>query len=169
LGLYFLAPNPVRLRVNQSIRPDYYSNTERVQMLRVGWMMIKESPLTGVGPGRVEALYRSYLGAGDYVPAYHGHLHNNAIQLAAEFGIPVALAAMLTLGLLFFDLVKASRTAISREARFACRAGILGLLGFVLSGCFDYTFGHSLGLILLGFVVLSPIYSATEIDNSLTP
>ncbi len=126
-------------------------------MWRVGWKMIQERPLTGVGPGRVDALYRSYLESGEPVPAYHGHLHNNAIQLAAEFGIPVALAAILTLGVLFLDLVKASRAAMSRDAKFTGWAGLLGLIGFVMSGLFDYTYGHSLGLILLGFVVLSPL------------
>ncbi|HLY59157.1 MAG TPA: O-antigen ligase family protein [Terriglobia bacterium] len=162
LGLYVAAPSPVRLRVLESLRPDFYSNAERLQMLRVGWRMIKERPLTGVGPGRVESLYRNYLKAGEPVPAYHGHLHNNAIQLAAEFGIPVALAAMLTLGVLFLDLVKASRAATSREAQFVCRAGLLGLIGFVMSGFFDYTYGHSLGLILLGFVVISPLLPESE-------
>ncbi len=166
LGLYVIAPGPVRLRLNESLRPDFYSNAERVQMLRVGWKMIKERPLTGVGPGRVEALYRSYLTSGEPVPAYHGHLHNNAIQLAAEFGIPVALAAMLTLGVLFLDLAKASRAAISREAKFTCRAGLLGLFGFVISGMFDYTYGHSLGLILLGFVVLSPLLPCSELAST---
>ena len=171
LGIYAAAPGPIRLRVIESFRPDFYSNAERLQMLRVGWEMIKERPLTGVGPGRVESLYVRYLKAGEPIPAYHGHLHNNAVQLAAEFGIPVALAAMLTLGVLFFDLAKATRAAISREAKFACRAGLLGLIGFVMSGFFDYTYGHSIGLILLGFVVLSPLLpdsgSAMAADNKL--
>jgi len=157
LGLYVIAPSPIRLRINETFRPDFYSNAERLQMLRVGWKMIKERPITGVGPGRVEALYRTYLPPGEPIPAYHGHLHNNIIQLAAEFGIPVALVATLTLGVLFLDLGKAYRAAKSREARFACRAGLLGLLGFVMSGIFDYTYGHSLGLIMLGFVALSPL------------
>jgi len=55
-----------------------------VQMARVGWKMIREHPLTGVGPGRVEKLYPNYLEQGEPLPAYHGHLHNNAIQLAAN-------------------------------------------------------------------------------------
>ncbi|HEV2352008.1 MAG TPA: O-antigen ligase family protein [Terriglobia bacterium] len=165
-GLYVIAPGPVRLRVLQSLRPDFYSNAERLQMLRVGWRMIKDRPLTGVGPGCVEAVYRDYLKPGEPVPAYHGHLHNNPIQLAAEFGIPVALSALLTLGVLFVDLVKASRAAKSREAKFACRTGLLGLIGFSMSGFFDYTYGHSLGLILLGFVVLAPLLPTLEIQIS---
>ena len=165
LGLYLTAPGPIRIRVDESLQPDFYSNAERVQMWRVGWEMIKERPLTGVGPGRIEALYRSYLKPGEPVPAYHGHLHNNAIQLAAEFGIPTLLAAILTVTMLFSDLLKASRAAISTEAKFACRAGLLGLFGFVLSGLFDYTYGHSLGLILLGFVVLSPLLPSSELPS----
>ncbi len=126
-------------------------------MARVGWKMIMDRPLTGIGPGRVEALYLNYLKPGEPVPAYHGHLHNNLIQLTAEFGIPVGLAALGTLTALFHDLAKAKKTAISREAQFTCRAGLLGLIGFSLSGLFDYTLGHSLGLILLGLVVLAPL------------
>ncbi len=155
--LYLAAPSPVRMRVNESLRSDYYSDAERVQMARVGWKMIMDRPLTGIGPGRVEALYLNYLKPGEPVPAYHGHLHNNLIQLTAEFGIPVGLAALGTLTALFHDLAKAKKTAISREAQFTCRAGLLGLIGFSLSGLFDYTLGHSLGLILLGLVVLAPL------------
>ena len=88
--LFVLAPGPVRFRVTGALQPAYYSNAERVQMLEVGARMIRQEPLTGVGPGRVEALYRSYLLPADPVPAYHGHLHNNLFQLAAQFGLPVA-------------------------------------------------------------------------------
>ena len=58
---FLLAPAPVRSRVINSSHPDYYSNAERIQMWRVGWKMIREHPVFGVGPGRVEDLYTSYL------------------------------------------------------------------------------------------------------------
>src|SRR5258708_22125318 len=54
---FWIAPSAVRSRVTESMPLDYYSNAERIQMLRVGWKMIHEHPLTGVGPGRVEELY----------------------------------------------------------------------------------------------------------------
>jgi O-antigen ligase len=155
--LFFSAPRPIRERVTQSIKPSYYSNLERVEMLRVGWHMIKSHPLTGVGPGRVDKLYTSYLSRRDPVPAYHGHLHNNAVELAAEFGVPIVLAALLFVAMLFRDLLAASKTARSRGEQFSARTGVLALVGFLLAGLFEYTYGHSLGLILLFFAVLSPL------------
>lgn len=157
LVLFLVAPRPIRERVTQSIKPSYYSNLERIEMLRVGWEMIKEHPLTGVGPGRIDKLYTSYLSPQDPVPAYHGHLHNNAVELAAECGLPVALAALLFVTLLFRDLLVALRTARSRGEQFAARTGVLALAGFLVAGLFEYTYGHSLGLILLSFAVLSPL------------
>jgi O-antigen ligase len=154
---FLIGPSAVRSRVTDSIRPDYYSNAERVQMLRVGWRMISENPLTGVGPGRVDGLYTRYLSPADPVPAYHGHLHNTLVQLAAEFGLPVAIAAVVFLIMLFRDLRSECRLASDRDHQFLCRTALLGLTGFVVAGLFDYTYGHSLGLILLGFTVLSPL------------
>ena len=155
--LFFAAPHPIRERVTQSIKPSYYSNLERVEMLRVGWQMIKGHPLTGVGPGRVDKVYTSYLSRRDPLPAYHGHLHNNAVELAAEFGVPVVLAALLFVAALFRDLLAAFKTERSRGERFSARTGVLALVGYLVAGLFEYTYGHSLGLILLFFAVLSPL------------
>ena len=154
LALYFLAPAPIRSRVRESIRPDYYSNAERIQMVRVGLKMIAEKPLTGVGPGRVGALYLGYLSPDDPVPAYHGHLHNNLIQLAAQFGLPAVAAALLFVIAVFRELVRALKNAFDREGRFTCQTALLALSGFLIAGLFDYSYGHSLSLILLGFAVL---------------
>jgi O-antigen ligase len=119
--------------------------------------MIRQHPFTGVGPGRVEELYASYLSPADPLPAYHGHLHNNVIELAAEFGIPVTAAALLFLAILCRDLLTRCRLARDREQLFVCRTSVLAVTGFVASGLFDYTYGHSLGLILLAFATLSPL------------
>jgi O-antigen ligase len=154
---FLMLPAAGRLRVEDFVRPDYYSNAERVQMLRVGLRMIVEKPWTGIGPGRVDELYTQYLSPGDPVPAYHGHLHNNAVQLAAEFGLPVLGAALWVLLALFRELRQRYIQASGREEVFLCRTALIGLTGFVVSGLFDYTYGHSLGLILLGFAVLAPL------------
>jgi O-antigen ligase len=153
-----LAPTAVRLRVVKSIDPAYYSNSERLQMLRVGWQMVRDHPLTGVGPGRIDKLYTSYLASQDPIPAYHGHLHNNIAQIAAQFGIPVTLTAFLFVAVLFRDLLKARKTASTRDDRFLVQTAILALTGFVFAGLFEYTYGHSLALILLCFAVLPILF-----------
>ena len=153
-ALYVLAPASVRSRIAISSDPAYYSNFERLQMLRVGWQMVREHPLTGIGPGRVDKVYTSYLAPQDPIPAYHGHLHNNVAQIAAQFGIPVTLAAIVFVAALFRDLLQARKTARTRDERFLVHTGILALIGFVFAGLFEYTYGHSLALILLCFAVL---------------
>lgn len=168
LALYTVAPGAIRARVRESLRPEHYSNQERLEMLRVGWKMMREHPLTGVGPGRVNRLYRSYLSPGDPLPAYHGHLHNNFFQMAAEFGLPVVLAGLIFVGALFHELQKAWRTARVREVRFGCMTAFFALIGFLTAGLFDYTYGHSLALVLLSFSVLSPLLSTHEGRADLT-
>jgi len=160
------APGVLRSRLRESLRPDYYSNAERLQMLGVGWKMVRDHPITGVGPGRVEGLYRQYLSPADPVPAYHGHLHNNLVQLAAEFGLPVVAAALTFLVALLKDLRKRWRAAADREAQFLCRASILALTGFIVAGMFEYTYGHSLGLILVSFAVLAPLVSVPDVPSA---
>ena len=157
-AIYVLAPTVVRLRVVKSIDPAYYSNSERLQMLRVGWQMVRDHPLTGVGPGRIDKLYTSYLASQDPIPAYHGHLHNNVAQIAAQFGIPVTLTAFLFVAVLFSDLLKAGKAASTRDDRFLVQTAILALTGFVFAGLFEYTYGHSLALILLCFAVLPILF-----------
>ena len=154
---FLLAPDSVRTRIAESSHPDYYSNAERVQMWHVGWRMIREHPLFGVGPGRVEELYPSYLSKSELVPAYRGHLHNNGLQLAAQFGLPVLGAALLWLAILVVEVLREHRRAQDRDARFLCRSALLGVAGFVVVGMTDYTYGHALGLILCSFVSLAPL------------
>ena len=158
LAVFAVGPGFLRARVITSLHPHYYANAERIQMLRVGWEIVKQHPFRGVGPGRVDKLYRSFLGPADPVPAYHGHLHNNVAQIAAEFGAPVAAAALVVFAVLLLDLGRAWRTASAdHDRQFLCRAAILGLVGFALAGMFEYTYGHSLGLILVSFACLAPL------------
>jgi len=157
LLLFWVSPSAVRSRVIDSSQPDYYSNAERIQMLKVGWRMVRAHPIFGVGPGRVEELYPSYLLPSESLPAYHGHLHNNVVQLAAESGILVLAGGVIFVARLFRELLMAWRTARQREQMFLCGAALLGLAGFLFSGMFDYNYGHSLGLILLSYVVLAPL------------
>lgn len=152
--LYLISPNAVRMRVANSIDLNYYSNSERLQMLRVGWQMMREYPLTGVGPGRVEKLYESYLSSGDPVPAYHGHLHNNLAQIVAQFGLPATVVLLLFVGVVFHDLLEARKAATTRDARFISQTALLAFTGFLFAGLFEYTYGHSLALMLLSFAVL---------------
>lgn len=168
VALYFMGPRFIRVRLRESTDPSFYANAERVEMLRVGWKMVKNRPLTGVGPGRIQELYRHYLSPSDPVPAYYGHLHNNLAEIAAEFGLPAAAAAVVLLAVLFSDLRRASKGSVDPGNEFLCRTALFGLAGFILLGAFDYTYGHSLALILLSFVVLAPLVPAPATGVAMT-
>jgi O-antigen ligase len=161
VALYAAAPGAVRSRITGITDMTYFSNAERLQMLAVGWRMVRDHPLTGVGPGRVEQLYEHYLASGDPVPAYHGHLHNNALQLTAQFGVPVLVAALVFVVVVFRDLLRARQSATGPDRRFLAETAILALIGFLFAGMFEYTYGHSLALMLIAFCVF-PSLSITS-------
>jgi O-antigen ligase len=171
LALYLVAPEAVRSRAAKFVDFSYYSNAERFQMLKVGWRMLQDHPFTGVGPGRVDQLYESYLESGDPVPAYHGHLHNNLAQIAAQFGFPGGLAALAFAVCAFLDLLRAKRAAANPDTRFLTDTALLAFIGFVFAGLFEYTYGHSLGLIMIAFAVLPALWihefahSSPQIDG----
>ena len=126
---FLIAPDAVRTRIADSSHLDYYSNSERLQMWQVGYKMIREHPVFGVGPGLVEDSYANYLPQGEALPAYHGHLHNNGLQLAAQFGLPVLFAAVSWLAFLLLEL-RRGRAARAEEERFLRDSSFLGILGF---------------------------------------
>lgn len=110
----------------------------------------------------MEELYRDYLNPADPVPGYYGHLHNNVVQLAAEFGLPATCAAILFVMILFHDLLRQYRAAVKRHEQFLYRTALLGLTGYLVAGTFEYTYGHSLGLVLLSFVLFTPLTSPSN-------
>jgi hypothetical protein len=55
------------------------------------------------------------------------------------------------------DLARSCRRARERDERFLCHTGLLGVVGFLIVGLMDFTYGHSLGLILLTFAAVSPL------------
>ena len=64
---------------------------DRFSMWASGAAMISERPFFGVGPARIHDLYPVYRQPG-FVEPRVGHLHNNLVNVAAETGVPSALA-----------------------------------------------------------------------------
>ena len=69
------------------------SNRDRLAMIRSGLHIIKDDPLTGVGPDMVIQVYPHYRDP-RAVKQLNPHLHNVPLQIAAERGLP-ALAMWL--------------------------------------------------------------------------
>ncbi|HJZ11634.1 MAG TPA: O-antigen ligase family protein, partial [Acidobacteriota bacterium] len=97
-------PSAVANRISSIFNPNETSNRDRLQMIRSGWDIIRDYPLTGVGNDMIKRVYPHYR-APDSVFRNNQHLHNNLMQLAAENGI-LALAAWMWLVLkIVLDLI----------------------------------------------------------------
>lgn len=128
------------------------ASRDRVAMLRSGVAMVKDHPLTGVGPDMVKVVYPQYRDATYGVNEINPHLHNVPMQIAAERGLP-ALALWL-----WFVLV-ASRDLWRQLRRgphkAVAGAGVAAMVAMLVAGLFEYNFGDSEFLMLfLGLITL---------------
>jgi O-antigen ligase len=132
---------------------------DRVVMLRIGKDMIRDHPLTGVGPNMVQRRYADYQRADDPTTV-NPHLHNVPVQIAAERGLP-ALAVWLwfVVGLVI-DLSRQVRTA---RDKFLPGAALAAIAGMLAAGLFEYNFGDSEFLMLFLVLVTLP-YAAERTD-----
>jgi putative inorganic carbon (hco3(-)) transporter len=157
MGLAYLgAPYLLRERINMALHPTAdVALSIRLEMWQVGLRMMRAHPWLGVGPDDIDRDYALYLPHG-IAPqeSFHGHLHNNLIQLGAERGL-LTLAAwiwfMAALGWHLFG----SRKRL-RRGQWIAQAAIAGWLAFIAEGCFEFNFGTSPVLMMFLFIVASP-------------
>lgn len=170
LAVILINPFELRERVFSVFHAhgDTDSNQFRYVVLREGWEIIKKHPVLGLGPEEIKALEVS----GEYqrwVPAdvprplptgWYGHLHNLYVQLAAERGIPAALAMIWLLLTILIDFIRGAARAHNSSTRailYGCIAMIIGTLAVGLS---EYNLGESgvltpfLGLVVCGYVAV---------------
>jgi O-antigen ligase len=147
-----LAPQALTDRVYSIFDPNDLTSRDRVAMLQAGAAIVKDYPLTGVGPDQIERAYPNYRVA-DAVKATNPHLHNVPMQIAAERGLP-ALAAWLwfvmsvTIGLL--RLLRKSRH------KSLAAAALGGIAAMLAAGLTEYNFGDSEFLMLLLVMITLP-------------
>jgi O-antigen ligase len=149
-------------RVNSIVDLNDLSNRDRFAMLRMGVNIVKDHPLTGVGPEmvlRVYPQYRDPLAVNDTNP----HLHNVPMQIAAERGLP-ALAVWL------WFVVVASRELFRQlrrgPAKAVAGAGLAAMVAMLVAGLFEYNFGDSEFLMLfLGLITLPWAAARPETDQ----
>jgi len=139
------------------------SNQDRVAMLRSGWRIIKDNPLTGVGPDMVIQVYPHYrdpLAVNQLNP----HLHNVPLQIAAERGLPALALWLWFIGTLLRDFVRRWKTASLPSLP---TAGLAAVVAMFAAGLFEYNFGDSEFLMLFLVIVTLP-YAAERGAQSQT-
>jgi O-antigen ligase len=143
-----LHPSPVMTRL--TIRDA--SSVERFYMWQAGIDMIREKPVFGQGPGIIPFAYQRFRWPeAPLTPV--PHLHNNAMHLAAERGVPCVAFWL-------WWLIASLGTALheARQGAWNERWVAVGTLGFLtailVAGLFEFNFGDSevLYVILLASV-----------------
>lgn len=133
------APATVVDRVYSTFDLGDPTNRDRLAMVTVGAGMVRDHPLTGVGPGLVETAYDEYRPA-HAVNATNPHLHNVPLQIAAERGLPALALWGWFLAAVAVDLRRRLRDPASRTLAVT---GLAGLAAMLAAGMFEYNFGDS--------------------------
>lgn len=157
-----LVPGLVRDRFLSAFDPADAQNTPRLVMWKVGLEIVADHPVTGVGDRDLDELYWAYRerAAGQPVTreAYPGgpviavgHLHNNVLHLAAIWGLPG-----LVLAVVFMVVLLRRLQGIWRGLRAApvdpgdpappegwVLAAVGVWWGFVVAGMFEWYFGDA--------------------------
>ena len=150
-----LAPTNLSSRLYSTFSLKDPSNADRVAMMKSGWRIIKDDPLTGVGPDMIIQVYPHYRDK-DAVNQLNPHLHNVPLQIAAERGIPALLVWAWFIVTLVRDFIR------RRRSRFPSlsNAGLAVIGAMLAAGLFEYNFGDSEFLML--FLVLVTLPYAAE-------
>ncbi|CAN5700729.1 hypothetical protein BH18ACI5_BH18ACI5_19010 [soil metagenome] len=133
------------------------SNRDRVAMLKTGVHIVKDHPLTGVGPDMVIQVYPVYRAQGA-VNQLNPHLHNVPMQIAAERGIPALLIWLWFIITVVVDFVRLRR---SSHASFFPHAGLACVAAMFAAGMFEHNFGDSEFLMLFLLLITLP-YAAAQ-------
>jgi O-antigen ligase len=147
-----LAPQALTDRVYSIFDRHDLTNRDRVAMLQAGVSIVKDYPLTGVGPDQIERAYPSYRVA-EAVKPTNPHLHNVPMQIAAERGLPALAAWVWFVITLAIGLLRLLRTSRHKSLAAAALGGVAAMLA---AGLTEYNFGDSEFLMLLLVIITLP-------------
>jgi O-antigen ligase len=138
------------------------SNRDRVAMIRSGLRMVRDHPVTGLGPDTIKSVYPQYRDP-NAVNQSAAHLHNVPLQIAAERGLP---ALAIWLWFVFTLLRDFFRMRASAANPSVPTAGLAAVVAMLAAGMFEYNFGDSEFLMLFLLLVTLPYAAERAGDNA---
>ena len=140
------------LRPSDTSQATVQSNRDRIAMIRSGFRMVRDYPLTGVGPEMVIQVYPHYRDP-EAIRQLNPHLHNVPLQIAAERGLPALAMWLWFVVVLIRDFVRLRRkTAFP----FVPTAGLAVVVAMLAAGMFEHNFHDSEFLMLFLLLVTLP-------------
>jgi O-antigen ligase len=158
--LFAIAPGTVTKRVMSIFDVQEPTNQDRLAMIEIGARIVKDRPLTGVGPNMIPRVYAEY--RPDYaINKVNPHLHNVPLQIAAERGLPA-----LAIWLWFVIALLAAHVRLFRKQadKVPAAAALAAVAAMLAAGLFEYNFGDSEFLMLFLVLVTLP-FAAARGDN----
>jgi O-antigen ligase len=159
-----LAPPHLTQRFYSTFSLTDPTNRDRLAMMRTGFRIIADHPLTGVGPDGVRLVYPRYrdpLAERQLNP----HLHNVPLQIAAERGLPALAVWIWFIVVLIHDLARKTRSSSLRSLPTAALASVVAMLA---AGMFEYNFGDSEFLMLFLLLITLP-YAGDRVPATTAP
>jgi O-antigen ligase len=160
-SFFVLAPHSLTSRFYSIFDLHDPTNRDRISMVHAGVKIIRDYPLTGVGPNDVERLYPKYRDA-DAVKPNQPHLHNVLLQIAAERGLPALGVWLWFVVTLIVQLARRFRAA---PYRVLPAAGLGVVVAMLAAGMFEHNFGDSEFLMLFLTIVTLPYAVECEQDR----
>ena len=146
-------------RQTETTEASVHSNRDRVAMIRSGIRIVKDRPLTGVGPDMLIQVYPVYRDS-DAVNQLNPHLHNVPLQIAAERGLPALAIWLWFVVTLIVDFMR-----LRKIDPFLPNAGIACVAAMLAAGMFEHNFGDSEFLMLFLLVVTLPYAALRSADT----
>jgi O-antigen ligase len=160
--LFFALPRPILHRAISTIDPNDAAGRERIHMFHAGLEIVRDYPVLGVGPGLVQTAYAGYRSPEG--PLRIPHLHNNAIQIAAERGCVGLLAYLGILGTFAVHAWRASQIT-STPARSMIIGCLMAVGGVTAAGFFEYNWGDA-EVWIVTLVTLSAPFSVSSRETA---
>ena len=151
---YLVSPEPFRERFRTGWDADDPNTRNRIELFETSLRLIADNPWFGVGPKNVSTEALRYRGNSEYPDWMYQHMHNNALQVAAERGIPGMLLWLWLMARLAWDgwrLFRSSRECPFAEALAVAAAALGSWVALMAAGMFEYNFGDSEVLALFLF------------------
>ena len=162
--LFVLAPQGLVSRLTSTFDAQDPANQDRFAMIEVGALMVRDHPLTGVGPNMVPQMYEQY--RPDYaVNDTNPHLHNVPLQIAAERGLPALAVWLWFVAAVSVALLRLFRRRLQPVLASAALASTAAMLA---AGLFEYNFGDSEFLMLFLVLITLP-FAAARADDAAAP
>ena len=152
VGGLLLAPPALIERAQSIFNRKDVTTVDRIAMLEAGVAIVKDYPLTGVGPDQIERVYPRYR-VPDAVKPTNPHLHNVPMQIAAERGLLALGAWIWFVVVVFRGLLQLLKTARNKSLAAAALGAMVAMLA---AGVTEYNFGDSEFLMLLLVMITLP-------------